>query len=42
MEGSELLLIYELGGLDTESFCKLEDRGETRLDLVFFDPDQLP
>lgn len=42
MEGSELLSIYELGGLDAESCCKFEDRGKTWLGLVLFDPDQLP
>jgi hypothetical protein len=35
-------LIHQLGRLDLESFCKLKDRGKARLDLVRFDPDQLP
>lgn len=42
MKGDELFLIYEFGGLDAETFCKFEDRGKARLDLIPFDPDHLP
>jgi hypothetical protein len=42
MEGDRLLSIYEFRGFDAESFCKFEDRGKARLDLIPFDPDHLP
>ena len=35
-------MVHQLGGLDLESFCKLKDRRKAGLDLVLFDPDQLP
>jgi hypothetical protein len=42
MDRDRLLSIYEFGGLDAESFCKFEDCGKARLDLIPFDPDHLP
>ena len=42
MEGGWLLSVYESGGLDAESFCEFKDRGKAWLDLVTFDPDELP